>query len=382
MLGVFIKADSNQYSHPNLEVKLFDYNPIPVNPGSSFDLWIQVINNGTLAADGVQTKLTLDYPFTLDSGETASKTIGSMPVGQEALTKYRITTQPDATDGDRNITVGTYDGSGAYTEQNFTVRVANVKTDFEITVQDASTDLITVGISNVGKNPANSIILKTTGIIENSYALGTMQANNYTIIQVPVKLSDVGQTNQLNVEISYTDLNGNRQTLNKVVTINDIQTSVDFDAIIQDISTDGISLGVANVGKNIANSVTVRTGGARKASFLLGNLNAGDYSVVVIPNSGNGTANNGTGFRRNQTGNFTGNFSQDNRNMLKVDISYTTINGYRKTVTKEVSLDSGSSSRNRVATTTVASSSTDWWFYTTILLAAIIAYMFYSKKHE
>lgn len=379
MLSVFVNASSNDYSRPNLQIKLFNYDPILVNPGSYFTAWIKIINNGTGTADNVQTKLTLNYPFSLDSEETEVKSLGIILVGQESLARYRINVKKDASDGDRNITIG-YSNNGAYNEQNFTIRVAKVQTDFDITVQDASTDLITVGISNIGKNTANSIVLKTTGIIENSYAIGTMNANNYTIIQVPVKLSDVSQTNQLNVEISYTDLNGNRQTLNKQVVINNIQTSVDFDAIIQDVSTEGISLGIANVGKNIANSVTVRTEGARRASFLLGNLNAGDYSVVVIPTNGNvSTLNaNSTSFKRNQT--TQGNLTPQNRNTLKVNISYTTINGYRKTVTKEVSLDSISSTRNRIITTAPTTSNTDWWFYTTILLAAIIAYGFYSRK--
>ncbi len=111
----------------------------------------------------------------------------------------------------------------------------------------------------------------------------------------------------------------------------------DFDVSISDVSSSGIILSIANIGKNPANSVTViipsqsnfRISGS--TSSIIGNLDKGDYSVAsfqLIPQARNSN--------------------------LNVEIQYTDTLGNRQTITKTIGVQSAQQS----STTDSSSSST------------------------
>lgn len=114
----------------------------------------------------------------------------------------------------------------------------------------------------------------------------------------------------------------------------------DFDVVVQDSSSGTTSLAVANIGSNTAYSVIVsipeqsgyRASGA--TSTVLGNLDASDYTLTSFQLLQVGMPS--------QTGVSGGyrNLSTAITSPLKVDISYTDALGIRRTVEKEVSLDS------------------------------------------
>lgn len=98
----------------------------------------------------------------------------------------------------------------------------------------------------------------------------------------------------------------------------------DFDVSVSDISSSGIILSVANIGKNPANSVNIaiplqsnfKISGS--TSSIIGNLDKGDYSVAsfqVVPQSA-GSSN------------------------LNVEIQYTDTLGARQNITKSVTIQS------------------------------------------
>jgi hypothetical protein len=68
------------------------------------------------------------------------------------------------------------------------------------------------------------------------------------------------------------------------VTIEDVST--DFDVIVDEITKEGVSLAISNTGDNNANSITVSIPDQTDfellglPSFILGNLNAGDYTIL------------------------------------------------------------------------------------------------------
>lgn len=376
-----IHADASYLNNKaSLQVQLNNYDPIPVTPGSYFDTWFKITNTGNPASNA-KFELKLEYPFYLSQSETPVKTFNSIGNGENILIKYRINVREDALSGDQNITLRITQEDGSFIESNYTIKVAKLETSFDAVIQDASTDLLTLGISNTGKNPAYSVIIKTKGFVESSTVIGTMTSGNYTLLQIPLKeVNTDNPDNSLNVEIDYSDSNGNRKTITKDLQVNNIQTSVDFDTVVQDVTTDGISLGIANVGRNTANAVTVKTGGMRgiASSSLLGNLNAGDYSVIVVQTPQNTTGNfTGRNFTRNQTG-----FTRSEGNQLTVTISYTTINGYRKIITKQISLDATQGKNTRNLTTTPTTSSTNWWLYIAIILAGVLTYVLYNNKQK
>ena len=113
----------------------------------------------------------------------------------------------------------------------------------------------------------------------------------------------------------------------------------DFDISVSDVSSSGIILSVANIGKNPANSVTViiptqsnfRISGS--SSSIIGNLDKGDYSVASFQITSQ---------------------SRSSSN-LNVEIQYTDTMGTRQTVKKTVEVQSAQTS---FSTTDSSSSST------------------------
>ncbi len=70
------------------------------------------------------------------------------------------------------------------------------------------------------------------------------------------------------------------------VKVDDVTSS--FDAALQEVTKDGGSLALSNIGKNTANAITVRLDEQTdfdllgSTSYIIGNLNAGDYTLLNI----------------------------------------------------------------------------------------------------
>jgi uncharacterized membrane protein len=103
------------------------------------------------------------------------------------------------------------------------------------------------------------------------------------------------------------------------VDVEDVTTT--FDVALQEITKDGASIAISNTGSNPANSITVILDDQKdfnlfgSSSYIIGNLNNGDYTVVnalVAPKEGK------------------------NEPKLQVQIDYTDITGNRRTVYKEI----------------------------------------------
>jgi hypothetical protein len=105
----------------------------------------------------------------------------------------------------------------------------------------------------------------------------------------------------------------------------------DFDLVIQETTSTGTSIGIANTGENTANSLIVRIPSQSDFTVqgtngqIVGNLNSGDYTIVtfdIVPS-----------FQRveNQT------FVRPNNNQtLQVELDYTDSIGVRRSVIEEI----------------------------------------------
>ena len=95
----------------------------------------------------------------------------------------------------------------------------------------------------------------------------------------------------------------------------------DFDVAIQEVNKEGVSIAIANIGKHPANSITINLEDQEDfellsyPSYIIGNLNNGDYTILntaFIPNK------------------------EEQNLKFKVKIDYTDIIGNRRTTTKEI----------------------------------------------
>ena len=142
---------------------------------------------------------------------------------------------------------------------------------------------------------------------------------------------------ELTFTIKFNNENGTVSEASKAGIIVGGQT--DFDVSVSDVSSDGIVLSIANIGKNPANSVTValpeQTGMSvsGSSSSIIGNLDKDDYSVASFQAVVRGSSN------------------------LKVEIQYTDTTGARQIVTKNVQVQS-TQSYSTLSSSTSASTST------------------------
>lgn len=143
---------------------------------------------------------------------------------------------------------------------------------------------------------------------------------------------------ELTLTLIYEKENGTTTKTSKAGIIVGGQT--DFDVSVSDVSSSGIILSVANIGKNPAESVTViiptqsnfRVSGS--SSSIIGNLDKGDYSVASFQVT-----------------------SQARSSNLNVEIQYTDTTGARQTITKSVEIQSTQQSSSSTDSTSSSSGS-------------------------
>lgn len=195
-----------------LEVIQLNYDPFPVTPGSYFDLWIQARWVGQGSPQNATFMLQPDYPFSLNSNESATMSFGALS-STPVLLHYKVRVSQDAVEGDNQIKLAyNADGSNRYWSiSTMNIQVAQAQTDFDLVIQDQSSTTTSIAIANTGKNTANSMIVRIPDQNDfrvsgtNGQMVGNLNAGDYTIVSFT--LNPVGRSSNrtLDVEIDYTD---------------------------------------------------------------------------------------------------------------------------------------------------------------------------------
>ena len=185
---------------------------------------------------------------------------------------------------------------------------------------------------------------------------GVQTNQNAFLIKYKVRVDKdaINGENEIGVKCTYN--NGAVVTDTFNVTVSNPRT--DFDVVVQDSTAGTTTLAIANIGANTGYSVIVRIPEQQNLrvtgspASVIGNLNAGDYTLVSFQITSNTGIDNisSTGgnippnrlFNRTTTNRTAFNISTVRGGNLAVEISYTDTLGIRRTVQKEVSLSMGS----------------------------------------
>ncbi|MDP2750831.1 MAG: COG1361 S-layer family protein [Nanoarchaeota archaeon] len=169
-----VEAASGFPYSEDLHIALLNQDPAPVEPGKYVDIRFSVENYGTTDAENVTFVLLPEYPFYLDDGDNAEKSLGKINGGQigrdSVYIKYRLRVDKNAIDGPTALKIK--------------YRTSNLKTfieldDFEVDVKTKNVRLliedikvlperispgetadIKITIKNVFASPINNIRLK------------------------------------------------------------------------------------------------------------------------------------------------------------------------------------------------------------------------------
>jgi len=356
----------------------FGQNPLTIAPGTHGYIEVIIKNVGSSDVNTVDVDLrSVDYTVIKPWGNW-DVTIDSVGSGESTTELFEFYVADDAADGLYQVIAEVENG-----KQTFLINVQQLS---PLDITSVSPQVIPVGqastisfnITNCGGKALKNIFFswadESNYILpinaDNQLTISSIGADCYTLVPITVSAdpSMVAGVYPLSITMMYYDGAGVQQTMTSTVGIQ-ISGGTDFE-IVQQQSTSGVSLAIANTGANTASSVIafipVQPGYTvtGSSSVNLGNLDAGDYTLasfqVSSSQSGNVTGDPGSGAMR--PGNFGRDFNQEsgqipedfrdfmqNRsamgmfgggNALRIQVTYTDLFGVRQTVEKEVVLSS------------------------------------------
>jgi len=252
-LSMGVATVSSSSCNPSIQIVSQD--PSPAIPDSYVNMVFEVSSFD--GCNGLSVKLDPEYPFSLDPNATSIQTIKESfyvsGYNSAWTVPYKIRVDSDALEGDYQLKLLYHDGNSDdfesfAVEKDFNIPITDAQTDFDVVVQDTSGGQVSLGIVNIGKNTANSLIVgipqqdnfRTTGTSEQ--IVGNLASGDYTIVSfniastravrnvtrmaggAPQQFNSSIDNQLLKVQIDYTDGIGERRNVTKEIPFNNIAT--------------------------------------------------------------------------------------------------------------------------------------------------------------
>lgn len=208
--------------YDGIQIKELKYDPYPANPGEYFEIWIQAqLGN----RDYAKFEVLSEYPFSIDYNENPIREYDNTG-NREVVMHYKVRVADDAVEGENELklkyTGDKYANSNVIT--SFPIQISDVQTNFDLVIQEPSGTDVSIAIANIGKNTANSLIVRipeqdnyrVSGT--NGQMVGNLDSGDYTLVSFT--LAQIGRgtdSSNLQVQLDYTDSIGERRSLIKEV---------------------------------------------------------------------------------------------------------------------------------------------------------------------
>lgn len=231
----------------NLELKV---EPVVLLPGRKVDVKFTLSNTSNNVLSNINLSWTEANSLILPIGSDNRRYIASLGAGKQAEVTFLVAVDPNITPGvnafDTNIT---YNDESASTN-TLTSKIGFVvggTTDFDVSLQETGNNQVSLSIANIGSNNAEGIVVRipeqahfsTQGF--DTAVLGNLNRGDFTIASFRIEptsgtaearrqarqggflqtnaLPPAGESKfaDLQVEITYTDTTGERQTVKKTV---------------------------------------------------------------------------------------------------------------------------------------------------------------------
>jgi hypothetical protein len=221
---IYPTAIINIASQAILEIKSIKPNTLKL--GERVNLSFIISNKGDEIKNIIFNWVSIDGAL-LPIGSTNRIVIPSIKPNSSYEIFSEIVTNPLASPGVHQINISLWysDKSGINQSINFVTGIEiSGETDFEVSMQEYSENTITLAVVNVGPTTAYSTIIKIPQqkffrvLGSSSNVIGNLDPGDYTLASFQLVLTNT--TDNLIVEISYTDLLGIRRVLEKSVAIN------------------------------------------------------------------------------------------------------------------------------------------------------------------
>lgn len=253
-----IKSASSDTNLCNLNVSLVNQDPYPATPDSYLNILLQVTGVGTTNCGGAKISLSLDYPFSMDSGNNLqilqANTYNKDGFKDVWNVPYTLRVDKNALEGDSQLTVkyapGNWD-SNSYLTKKFNISIKDYQTSFDAVIQDFSSNQVSIALANTGKYAANAVVVRVPQqenyIVTSSdgQMVGNLDSGDYTLVSFSLtpksnQIQNRNQTfqnqdriyyknsttpNQINekdllIQVYYTDNLGERRVVNMSLPLN------------------------------------------------------------------------------------------------------------------------------------------------------------------
>lgn len=347
----------------------FSTNPITATPGSDGYITMTLDNTGGGNANSVKVTITsIESGITIDNYRFVD--VGGIAAGESNLALFKFSVPKDTPSGlyRLNFEIDYCQVTSCRDTNQFAIIRVQAPTVLELTSIEPSslnageTSKVIFKLFNNGKDEIDNIILTwqaSSDLIlsmgsDNRVFISSIGAGQSVEVPVNVIVSPTITPDlySLTIRMEYYDQAGVKQNVTSTAGMM-ISSVTDFDVSMQSSTSGSTTFAIANIGTYTAYSVIMnipqqqnfRVAGT--SSSVIGNLNAGDYTLATFQiTSMNNTEipSNFTARGQRVVGENTSTMNVSNITMGKgnliVDISYTDSLGVRHTIQKEVALSS------------------------------------------
>jgi len=387
-----------------LTLDLLNQDPDPVKPGEVLEIRLSIQNTGYEDLENCVIEIKPEYPFKALTGETLVKNVGTLGKRYEdtrqKVVKFKLGLENNVNEGKYPLKVYIYttkDNSRLTLTKEFDIEIdseSNAEIEYisvEKMVPGQKTNLV-FGIKNVGNSPLKNAMFSWDCTNDVILPVGSSNVKHINLIDIgdTANVSFEVLTNvntkpglyKLDMVLTYDDIE-ELQTITEAGTVENqkrkeikskagiyIGGTTDFDIAFMERSPTGdYTFTVSNIGNNAANSVkisiplqanwTVADGSSN--SVVLGNLQKGDNTIADFSLKP---------------------AAMEKELPIKFEISYTSNDGIRQTVERELPLYSSSFTPLAESDESGGSNSSSLKYIGLAILACVAGAVIYKKRQK
>lgn len=320
MLSLFLTEAG--YSDGMLKMQMLKYDPAPVEPGQSFEIWISLENTGNDQIQNATVRIDDSYPFYLESGEDREQSF-SLPPKSEAIASFKMRVADDVPEGDRPITIKFSRTGEGFVEREYYISIKSHQNLIAITDVETSPENIFPGdiidisltLTNLGSSFIKDVSVAlelvsttSTGVVELPFTPYKDNAVKMISMIGPKETAEISFSLQVDqnaaissykipINFQYYDEQGNMKTAKDLIGItlsdrNDVEILLDSENSMTPLKENEISFKIVNKGFNEIKFSTVEITETSLFDVIssnrdyIGNIDSDDYEIAdftIVP---------------------------------------------------------------------------------------------------
>jgi len=248
------------------------YEPYPVIPGETFDLWVKVENRGTNSFDNATCMLKPDYPFSIYQGE-AVKSYGKLNAGDSVVFQFKLKVDQNSVQGVNEIQLWCtsdpitdnwkVEKIGITVQTKYpTLNIKGIKTEPSV-ISPGENSMLLISIENLADSPMTDVNVKldlssvniapSGEVAEKKLRLIDARSIADIIFNIKAMPDATGGIYKVPFALSYTDNIGNRYNQTGIIGVEvgskpELIYSVDSATISKSQKIGEVSIKIINTG--------------------------------------------------------------------------------------------------------------------------------------